>query len=112
MYFLRRNVMALSATAIFLFIVVPGFGQTPSKRATRTSAQIPRMPDGKPTSPVSGRHSARAIGTSSPTMPMPVHSSSLARRARSRPEGESWKVTSSRIRPKPPGKRRKILSTA
>jgi len=40
--------MALSVTTVFLFIAAPGFGQTPSRRATQTTAQIPRMPDGKP----------------------------------------------------------------
>src|SRR5580704_4647390 len=48
MSFLRRSVMALSVTTVFLFIAAPGFGQTPSRRATQTTAQIPRIPDGKP----------------------------------------------------------------
>src|ERR1700722_10712758 len=49
MSFLWRSMMSLSATAIFLLLIAaPGFGQTPSRTATRTTAQIPRMPDGKP----------------------------------------------------------------
>ena len=48
MSFLRRSAMAVPATAVFLLIAVPGFSQTPSRTATRITAQIPRMPDGKP----------------------------------------------------------------
>ena len=48
MSFLRRSAMALSATAVSLLIAMPGFGQTPRKTAARATAQIPRMPGGKP----------------------------------------------------------------
>ncbi len=48
MSFLRRNAMALLATAVFLLTAAAGFSQTSSRTATRTTAQIPRMRDGKP----------------------------------------------------------------
>ena len=55
MSFLRRGVMAASASAFFLliaglFIAESGFSQTPKGMVTLTASQIPRMPNGKPIS--------------------------------------------------------------
>ena len=44
MHYRWRAGMLLSAAFVFLLSAMPGVGQTPA----RSTAQIPRMPDGKP----------------------------------------------------------------